>query len=68
MTAADRSGYVQLLVLHADDIPFLLDLEDGLYPKETGVGVLIGALLAEEFDLQKGSRITIGDNDCLFNS
>lgn len=56
----DRSGYTLLYVLDADDIPSLLERESGLYPQRSS-GVMVGALLADEFDLHAGSRIDVGD-------
>ncbi len=56
----DRSGYTLLYVLDADDIHSLLERESGLYPQRSS-GVMVGALLADEFDLHAGSRIDVGD-------
>ena len=55
----DRSGYTLLYVLQTDDIPFLLEKESGLYPQRSS-GVMVGELLADEFDLHAGSRIEVG--------
>jgi putative ABC transport system permease protein len=60
VAVGDEGGYTQLYVLQADDIPFLLEKESGLYPQTTSSGVMVGALLADEFDLNAGSRIEVG--------
>ncbi|RXE57158.1 multidrug ABC transporter substrate-binding protein [Methanoculleus taiwanensis] len=60
LTVDDEGGYAQLYVLQADDIPFLLEKESGLYPQATSSGVMVGSLLADEFDLNPGSRIEVG--------
>ncbi|MDN7025120.1 ABC transporter permease [Methanoculleus sp. FWC-SCC1] len=60
VTVGDTGGYTQVYVLPAEDIPFLLEKEAGLYPQTTSSGVMVGALLADEFDLHPGSRIEVG--------
>ncbi|MDI6720076.1 MAG: ABC transporter permease [Methanomicrobiales archaeon] len=55
----ERSGYTLLYVLAADDIPLLLERSSGLYPQRSS-GVMVGALLADEFGLHAGSRIEVG--------
>ncbi|MDV2481470.1 ABC transporter permease [Methanoculleus sp. Wushi-C6] len=56
----DTEGYVTVYALQSDDIPFLIEREAGLYPQARSPGVMVGALLAEEFDLHPGSRIEVG--------
>jgi putative ABC transport system permease protein len=56
----DTSGYVVMVVLPAEDIPFLLEREAGLYPQARSSGVMVGSLLADELDLRPGSRIEVG--------
>ncbi|OPX66796.1 MAG: macrolide transporter ATP-binding /permease protein [Methanoregulaceae archaeon PtaB.Bin056] len=56
----DRGGYVILLALKSEHLPLLLSVREGVFPRETGVGVLVGALLAEEYDISPGHIITLG--------
>jgi len=56
----DRGGYIILLALKTEDIPLLLSVREGVFPRETGVGVLVGALLAEEYDISPGNTIMLG--------
>ncbi|MDD3856626.1 MAG: ABC transporter permease [Methanoculleus sp.] len=57
----DTSGYATIYAMPAADIPFLLEREAGLYPQGRSSGVMVGSLLADEFDLHPGSRIEVGD-------
>ncbi|MBN1194143.1 MAG: ABC transporter permease [Methanomicrobiaceae archaeon] len=57
----DKSGFALLYVLNAEDVPFLVKLERGLYPRETSAGCLVGRLLADEYDINAGSRIELGN-------
>nr|WP_246269991.1 FtsX-like permease family protein [Methanofollis tationis] len=50
-----EGGYVPMIVLGRSDMPLLLAVTEGSFP--TGKSVLVGALLAEEFDLRAGGRI-----------
>jgi len=59
--ADDASGYVTVYALRADDIPSLLAKEAGRYPAPASPGVMVGSLLADEFDLHVGSRIEFGN-------
>lgn len=56
----DASGYAAIYVVPAADIPALLELEAGLYPQGRSSGVMVGSLLAGEFNLRPGSRIEVG--------
>ncbi|HNS82598.1 MAG TPA: ABC transporter permease [Methanolinea sp.] len=56
----DRGGYVILLALKSEHLPLLLSVREGVFPRETGVGVLVGALLAEEYDIAPGHIINVG--------
>ncbi|PKL62810.1 MAG: ABC transporter permease [Methanomicrobiales archaeon HGW-Methanomicrobiales-2] len=56
----DTGGYVTMYVVPADDIPFLLQEEAGIYPQGRSSGVMVGSLLADELDLHPGSRIDVG--------
>ncbi len=58
---ADKSGYAMMIALKAEDIQLLLPLDSGVYPKGTGSGCLIGALLAEEFKVKAGNTIQVGN-------
>ncbi len=58
-----RSG-AMIYAIPARDIPFLLDMEAGAYPKDTGSGCVIGKKLAEnskDTGLKLGARATIGN-------
>ena len=57
-----KEGRATVYGLDADVIPELLSLSDGAYPKGD-TGALVGASLAERFNLTLGSRITLGDED-----
>ncbi len=56
-----ESGYTQIIGLASDDIPILLDLEEGQYPRQNQAGALVGAYLATEYGISPGSRLTIGN-------
>jgi len=64
LDTSDGGGYVTLYALRRDDIPELLVLEEGVYQRSAASGCLIGALLADEYDLKVGSRITL-DNESI---
>jgi ABC-type transport system, involved in lipoprotein release, permease component len=54
----DAGGYVTMYALPAEDIPFLLQEEAGIYPQARSSGVMVGALLADELDLHPGAAST----------
>jgi putative ABC transport system permease protein len=56
----DESGYAQIIGLAPDDIPILLELEEGQYPRQNQAGALVGTYLAREYGISPGSRLTIG--------
>ncbi|MCU0632887.1 MAG: ABC transporter permease [Methanolinea sp.] len=56
----DKGGYIILLALESQHLPLLLTVRDGAFPRETGAGVLVGALLAEEYGIAPGHIITLG--------
>ncbi len=56
----DESGYAQIIGLAPDDIPILLELEEGQYPRQNQPGALVGTHLAREYGISPGSRLTIG--------
>jgi putative ABC transport system permease protein len=53
-------GVVTVYGIDPVDMPILVDLADGVYPRTTG-GALAGATFAEENDLKAGSRLKLGD-------
>ncbi|KQC04470.1 MAG: multidrug ABC transporter substrate-binding protein [Methanoculleus sp. SDB] len=59
----DEGGNAQIIGLATDDIPFLLDLDRGQYVRQNLPGCLIGSFLADEFELEPGNRILIGDEE-----
>jgi len=61
VTFGDDSGYVTILGLPADEITFLLKIEDGQPLRENAPGCLVGHLLAREFRLNAGSRVSFGN-------
>jgi putative ABC transport system permease protein len=61
VTVGDRTGFALLYALESDDIPFLLDLEAGLYPKGSAPGILMGTLLAEDFEVTTGKKVDLGN-------
>jgi putative ABC transport system permease protein len=50
--------------LAADDIPVLLELQEGSYLRGSS-SVMVGARFAEQNDIKVGSRITVGDKGSL---
>ncbi len=58
-----ESGNTQVIGLDAEDIPVLLDLAAGQYPRQNQPGALVGTYLADEYDIAPGARITIGGDD-----
>jgi putative ABC transport system permease protein len=56
----DESGYAQIIGLAPDDIPILLDIAEGQYPRQNQAGALVGTHLAREYGISPGSRLTIG--------
>ncbi len=62
MSVGGESGGVMIYAMRADDIPYLLEKESGVYPKETTAGCMIGRKLADrgEGGLKLGSRVQIG--------
>ena len=53
-----EKGVAQVYGLRTSDIPVLLEKSDGIYLKSSS-GAMVGAMLAESFDLHVGSRIAI---------
>ncbi|ABN56427.1 MULTISPECIES: ABC transporter permease [Methanoculleus] len=56
-----ESGYTQIIGLASDDIPILLEIADGQYPRQNQPGALVGTYLAAEYDVAPGFRLTIGN-------
>ncbi|HOT93708.1 MAG TPA: ABC transporter permease [Methanoregulaceae archaeon] len=61
-SAGTRDGRATVYGLDPDVIPRILNLSDGAYPKGES-GALVGASLAERFNLTLGSRLSLGDED-----
>lgn len=64
ISVGDKESAVMLYAIPAEDIPSLLEVKSGGYPKDTGAGCLIGSNLAansKENGLKLGSRVRIGD-------
>jgi putative ABC transport system permease protein len=58
----DDRGRASIYGMDPDDIPEVLTVAEGAYPKTTSE-ILIGPNLADRYDLSVGNRITIGDED-----
>ncbi|WP_082122600.1 ABC transporter permease [Methanoculleus sediminis] len=56
-----KSGYTQIIGVASDDIPILLEIADGQYPRQNQPGALVGTYLAAEYGVAPGSRLTIGN-------
>ncbi len=57
-----KDGHATVYGLDTDVIPDILNLSDGAYPKGD-TGALVGANLAERFNLTLGSRLSLGEED-----
>ncbi len=56
-----ESGYTQIIGLVSGDIPVLLEIAEGQYPRQNQPGALVGTYLAREYGITPGSRLTIGN-------
>ncbi len=56
-----ETGAAVIYAMPVEDMPVLLDLTDGIYPRSSS-GALAGSVLAEEFGLEPGSRVQVGSN------
>jgi putative ABC transport system permease protein len=54
-----KTGAASIYGMRPDDIPVLLEKEDGIYLKG-GSSAMVGSRLAKEFNLKVGNRIAIG--------
>ena len=61
-TSGSKEGRTTVYGLDPDVIPDLMNLTDGAYPKSDS-GALVGASLAERFNLTLGSKLKLGDED-----
>ena len=64
VTVGETKSGAMIYAIPAKDIPFLLGMEAGAYPKDTGSGCVIGKKLAEnskDTGLKLGARATIGN-------
>ncbi len=61
-TSGSKEGRTTVYGLDPDVIPGLLNLSDGAYPKGD-TGALVGASLAERFNLTLGSKLKLGDEE-----
>ncbi|WP_067052778.1 ABC transporter permease [Methanofollis ethanolicus] len=55
-------GAASIYGMRQEDVPELLDLDDGVYLRGQTT-TMVGAKLAEEYDLRVGSRIRVGDQE-----
>ena len=58
-----KSGYARIIGLAPEDIPILLNIADGQYPRQNQPRVLVGTHLAREYGMIPGSRLTIGNEN-----
>jgi putative ABC transport system permease protein len=58
----DDVGAASIYGMRQEDVPELLDLEDGVYLRGPTTA-LVGARLADEYDLKVGSRVRVGDDE-----
>ncbi|MFA5613926.1 MAG: ABC transporter permease [Methanoculleus sp.] len=56
-----RSGYARIIGLAPEDIPVLLNLAEGQYPRQNQPGALVGIHLAREYGIAPGTRLGIGN-------
>ncbi len=54
-------GNARIIGLETEDIPFLLDVEEGQLLRQNSQACLVGTFLAREFDIRAGARIRIGE-------
>jgi len=57
-----KVGAASIYGMRQEDIPELLDLDDGVYLRGPTTA-MAGAKLAEEYDLRVGSRVRVGDEE-----
>jgi putative ABC transport system permease protein len=55
-----EEGIAQIYGMETEDIPLLLDLNEGVYLRGAS-GAMVGQSLVSTYDLSVGSRITLGD-------
>ncbi len=55
-----EEGVAQVYGMETTDIPLLLEISEGVYLRGAS-GAMVGQALAETYDLDVGSRITVGD-------
>ncbi len=63
VSVGEKDSGMLIYAIPAEDIPSLLEVDSGTYPKDTGGGCLIGSQLAEnsrDTGLKLGARATIG--------
>ncbi|RXE57159.1 multidrug ABC transporter substrate-binding protein [Methanoculleus taiwanensis] len=61
IVVGSETGAAVIYAMPVEDMPPLLDLADGIYPRSSS-GALAGSALAEEFGLEPGSRVQVGSN------
>lgn len=57
-----EDGIATVYGFETQDIPLILDIEEGQYLKSSA-GALAGSRIAEEYDLKVGSRVKLGDEN-----
>ncbi|MDN7025121.1 ABC transporter permease [Methanoculleus sp. FWC-SCC1] len=61
IAVGSETGAAVIYAMPVEEMPALLDLADGIYPRSTG-GALAGSALAAEFGMQPGTRVQVGSN------
>ena len=64
ISVGEKESGAMIYAIPAENIPSLLEVESGAYPRDTGAGCLIGSQLAangRENGLKLGARVRIGD-------
>jgi putative ABC transport system permease protein len=64
MTIGGEDAVGVVYGLDPDDIPVLLELEEGTFPRGSS-SAMVGARFAEQNDIKVGSRISVGDKGAL---
>jgi putative ABC transport system permease protein len=64
MQIGSENAVAAIYGLDPDDLPYLLPLQEGSYPRGTS-GCLVGPTFADQYNLKVGSRIIIGDKGTL---
>lgn len=59
----DKTGYAMMYVLSSEDIRYLLDIEEGTYPRGGTSSIMVGTFIADEYGIRAGNRIQLDNRD-----